>query len=210
MAAGFGQPRTRQSRGAHLRESRRVPGCARPRARTGDRALRRRRRNRRNVARPHDPAAGRHGRPAGHGKNRRAIPVDRDRQPRGRTVGVMHACGHDGHTAILMGTAEVLMKCGTACPARSYSCSSPPRKACPRASAGGARSSRRRPPRHRATGSGIWPAPDVVPEYRNSRPAPRAHSWPARISSRSRSPASRATAHGPGWAWIPSSSRRRS
>ena len=27
---------------------------------------------------------------------------------RGEKVGVMHACGHDGHTAILMGTAEVL------------------------------------------------------------------------------------------------------
>jgi amidohydrolase len=27
---------------------------------------------------------------------------------RGETVGVMHACGHDGHTAILMGVAEAL------------------------------------------------------------------------------------------------------
>lgn len=27
---------------------------------------------------------------------------------RGETVGVMHACGHDGHTSILMGVAEVL------------------------------------------------------------------------------------------------------
>src|ERR671912_708161 len=29
---------------------------------------------------------------------------------RGETVGVMHACGHDGHTAILMGVAEALAK----------------------------------------------------------------------------------------------------
>jgi amidohydrolase len=28
----------------------------------------------------------------------------------GKKVGVMHACGHDSHTAILMGTAEVLAK----------------------------------------------------------------------------------------------------
>lgn len=31
-------------------------------------------------------------------------------QYRGETVGVMHACGHDSHTAILMGVAEVLTK----------------------------------------------------------------------------------------------------
>ena len=29
-------------------------------------------------------------------------------QFRGETVGVMHACGHDGHVAILLGVAEAL------------------------------------------------------------------------------------------------------
>jgi amidohydrolase len=29
---------------------------------------------------------------------------------RGEEVGVMHACGHDSHTAILMGVAEVLVR----------------------------------------------------------------------------------------------------
>jgi len=54
---------------------------------------------------------------------------------RGEQVGVMHACGHDGHTAILMGLS---------CPAPCCSCSSPPRRVPPTASGVGLRSCSRK------------------------------------------------------------------
>ena len=48
---------------------------------------------------------------------------------RGEEVGVMHACGHDSHTAVLMGVAEVLVKIeGASCAATCCSSSSQPRK----------------------------------------------------------------------------------
>lgn len=42
-----------------------------------------------------------------------ALPIqenNEDKAYRSRTAGVMHACGHDAHTAILMGVAELLSK----------------------------------------------------------------------------------------------------
>ncbi len=40
-----------------------------------------------------------------------ALPIEEenDVEYRSQTPGVMHACGHDGHTAMLMGTARILM-----------------------------------------------------------------------------------------------------
>ena len=48
---------------------------------------------------------------------------------RGEEVGVMHACGHDSHTAVLMGVAEVLVEDQGGCAATCCSCSSRPRRA---------------------------------------------------------------------------------
>jgi metal-dependent amidase/aminoacylase/carboxypeptidase family protein len=41
-------------------------------------------------------------------KERVAIPLLKGRRYNGREVPVMHACGHDTHIAMLMGTAEIL------------------------------------------------------------------------------------------------------
>ena len=50
----------------------------------------------------------------------------------GQEVGVMHACGHDSHTAILMGVAEVLASLRETLRARCSLSFSRPRKASPR------------------------------------------------------------------------------
>ncbi len=65
-----------------------------------------------------------------------ALPIEEtsDLPFRSQVKGVMHACGHDAHTAILLGAVEVLAAPeGRACPAPSSSSSSPPRRARPRA-----------------------------------------------------------------------------
>jgi amidohydrolase len=57
---------------------------------------------------------------------------------RGRTVGVMHACGHDAHTAILMGVAEVLVKLRDRLPGRIVLVFQPAEEGVPEGERGGA------------------------------------------------------------------------
>jgi len=57
---------------------------------------------------------------------------------RGRTVGVMHACGHDGHTAILMAAAEILAKARDRLPGRVLLVFQPAEEGVPEGERGGA------------------------------------------------------------------------
>ena len=57
---------------------------------------------------------------------------------RGRTVGVMHACGHDGHTAILMAAAEVLVKFRDRLPGKVVLMFQPAEEGVPEGERGGA------------------------------------------------------------------------
>lgn len=59
-------------------------------------------------------------------------------QYNGQTVGVMHACGHDTHTAILMGTAEVLSKMKNDLPATVVFIFQPAEEGAPDGEVGGA------------------------------------------------------------------------
>jgi amidohydrolase len=57
---------------------------------------------------------------------------------RGRSVGVMHACGHDAHTAILMGVAEVLAQFRDRLPGRVLLVFQPAEEGAPEGERGGA------------------------------------------------------------------------
>lgn len=57
---------------------------------------------------------------------------------RGETVGVMHACGHDAHTAILMGVAEILSGLRAELPGRVVFLFQPAEEGAPEGEEGGA------------------------------------------------------------------------
>jgi amidohydrolase len=57
---------------------------------------------------------------------------------RGRSVGVMHACGHDGHTAILMAAADVLVKLRDRLPGKVVLMFQPAEEGVPEGERGGA------------------------------------------------------------------------
>ncbi len=57
---------------------------------------------------------------------------------RGRTVGVMHACGHDAHTAVLMGIAEILVKLRDRLPGKVLLVFQPAEEGVPEGERGGA------------------------------------------------------------------------
>ena len=59
-------------------------------------------------------------------------------QYRGQEVGVMHACGHDAHTAILMGVAEVLSKVSDRLPGTVKFIFQPAEEGAPEGEEGGA------------------------------------------------------------------------
>ncbi len=60
-------------------------------------------------------------------------------QYRGETVGVMHACGHDGHVAILLGVAEVLASMRDKLPGQILFIFQPAEEGAPEGETGGAR-----------------------------------------------------------------------
>ena len=123
---------------------------------------------------------------------------------RGEEVGVMHACGHDSHTAVLMGVAEVLVKLKSQLRGNVLFVFQPAEEGAPPGEEGGASVMLK---------EGLFQKyqPEVAigwqPGHR-SIPASSAiaagHSWRARRAGRQWWPASKPMARAPGRVWIPS------
>jgi amidohydrolase len=125
-------------------------------------------------------------------------------------VGIMHACGHDAHTAILMGVAEMLASMRDLIRAPCASYSSRPRKTPPIGEDGGAKM---------MVEQGCLKNPDVdaifglhvVSNDTTARSATgQGRSWPRPTTSASFVHGNQRTRRIRGAAWIPSSSARRS
>jgi amidohydrolase len=116
---------------------------------------------------------------------------------RGETVGVMHACGHDAHTAILMGVAEALVAMKDTLPGEVLFVFQPAEEGPPDGRACSAISGRKR------SSACTCSAPSTP--ARSAGAAVRR--WPPPIASTSSSRADRRTARGPGAGSIRSSPR---
>ena len=100
-------PRARQSRDAHREGDRRRAAEARLRGHDGCGRYRCRWRAEGRSARAGSGAAHRHGCVAGHRASGPAVQVHGQDEWNGQQVGVMHACGHDNHMAILSAAATL-------------------------------------------------------------------------------------------------------
>ena len=130
---------------------------------------------------------------------------------RDEKVGVMHACGHDGHVAILLGVAEALVKMKDTLPGQVLFVFQPAEEGPPEGERGGARVMLEQGVFNIAeAGRDDRPAPDGVAQHRSDRLQTRSADGGIGCSSPSRSPAFRPMARVPGPASIRSPCRGRS